>query len=74
MRRLPLIRIGLAFALSPLLIAFIASLFQGGSIWDETGAGASLWYFFFTLPVGFLIILIGLIALIIRRVRTRDIT
>ena len=74
MRRLPLIRIGLAFALSPLLIAFIASLFQGGSIWNETGAGAFLWYFFFTLPVGFLIILIGLIALINRRVRKRGIT
>lgn len=59
MRRLPLIRIGLAFALSPLLIAFIASLFQGGSIGDETGAGAFLWYLFFTLPVGFLITLIG---------------
>jgi hypothetical protein len=35
MRRLPLIRIGLAFALSPLLIAFIASLFQGGSILEQ---------------------------------------
>jgi len=66
-------RIGFAFALSPLLIAFIASLFQRGSILDETGAGAFLWYLLFTLPVGFLITLIGLIALIIRRVRKRDI-
>jgi predicted branched-subunit amino acid permease len=74
MANFPFLRVGLAFALSPLLIAFIASLFQGGSIWDETGAGAFLWYLFFTLPVGFLIILIGLIALIIRRVRKRDIT
>ena len=30
--------------------------------------------YFFALPVGFLIFLIGLIALIIRRVRKRDIT
>ena len=74
MANFPFLRVGLAFALSPLLIAFIASLFQGGSIWDETGAGASLWYFFFTLPIGFLIIFIGLIALIVRRVRKRDIT
>lgn len=74
MAHFPFLRVGLAFAISPLLIAFIASLFQGGSIWDETGAGAFLWYLFFTLPVGFLIFLIGLIALIIRRVRKRDIT
>ena len=74
MANFPFLRVGLAFALSPLLIAFIASLFQGGSIWDETGAGAFLWYFFFTPPVGFLIILIGLIALIIRRVRKRELT
>jgi uncharacterized membrane protein YhaH (DUF805 family) len=72
MKRFPFIRAGLIFAISPILLAFITSLFQGGSMWDEgSGTGGFIWFMFFTLPVGLLIILIGLIALIIRRVRER---
>ena len=73
MKRFPFIRVGLVFAFSPLLLAFITSIFQGGSMWDESsGTGGFIWFMFFTLPVGLLIILIGLIALIIRRVRKRE--
>jgi hypothetical protein len=42
-------------------------------MWDEgSGTGGYICFMFFTLPVGFLIILIGLIALIIRRARKRE--
>ena len=35
MGRFPFIRVGLIFAISPLLLAFVTSIFQGGSMWDE---------------------------------------
>jgi uncharacterized membrane protein YhaH (DUF805 family) len=70
MRRFPFIRAGLIFAISPILIAFITSLFQGGSMWDEgSGTGAYIWLMFLTLPVGSLLVLIGLVMLLVRRAR-----
>ena len=68
MKRVPLIRIGLSIAASPILIAFIASLFQGGSMFNEgTGTGAYLWLLMFTLPIGGIAIVIGVIRIILRR-------
>jgi hypothetical protein len=68
MKRFPFIRAGLIFAISPILLAFITSLFQGGSMWDEgSGTGAYIWLMFLTLPVGSLLILIGLVLQIIRK-------
>jgi uncharacterized membrane protein YhaH (DUF805 family) len=70
MKRFPFIRAGLIFAISPILLAFITSLFQGGSMWDEgSGTGAYIWLMFLTLPVGSLLILIGLVMMIVRRTR-----
>jgi uncharacterized membrane protein YhaH (DUF805 family) len=70
MRRFPFIRAGLIFAISPILLAFITSLFQGGSMWDEgSGKGAYIWLMFLTLPVGSLLILIGLVMMVVRRTR-----
>jgi hypothetical protein len=70
MKRFPFIRVGLIFAFLPLLLAFITSIFQGGSMWDESsGTGGFIWFMFFTLPVGLLLILIGLVMAVIRRVR-----
>jgi hypothetical protein len=70
MKRFPFIRIGLIFALSPILIAFVTSLFQGGSMWDEnSGTGAYIWLMLLTLPVGFLIVVIGLVMAVVRRTR-----
>jgi uncharacterized membrane protein len=70
MKRFPFIRAGLIFAISPILLAFITSLFQGGSMWDEgSGTGAYIWLMFLTLPVGSLLILIGLVIMIVRRTR-----
>ncbi len=68
MKRLPLIRIGISIAASPILIAFIASLFQGGSMFNEgTGTGAYLWLLMLTFPIGGMVIVIGVIRLIIKR-------
>ena len=70
MKRFPFIRAGLLFAISPILLAFITSLFQGGSMWDEgSGTGAYIWLMFLTLPVGFLVVLIGLVMMVVRRTR-----
>jgi uncharacterized membrane protein YhaH (DUF805 family) len=70
MKRFPFIRAGLVFAISPILLAFITSLFQGGSMWNEgTGTGAYIWLMFLTLPVGSLLILIGLVMMVVRRTR-----
>jgi hypothetical protein len=68
--RFPFIRIGLIFAISPILLAFVTSLFQGGSMWDESsGTGTFIWFMFFTLPLGFLLVLIGLVMALLRRRR-----
>jgi len=70
MKRFPFIRTGLIFAISPILFAFITSLFQGGSMWDEgSGTGGYLWFLMMTLPVGFLLIVIGLVMMIVRKLR-----
>jgi uncharacterized membrane protein YhaH (DUF805 family) len=70
MKRFPFIRAGLIFAISPILLAFITSLFQGGSMWDEgSGTGAYIWLMFLTLPVGSLLVLIGLVMMVVRRTR-----
>jgi hypothetical protein len=70
MKRFPFIRIGLIFAFSPILLAFVTSLFQGGSMWDEgNGTGAYIWLMFLTLPIGFLLVVIGLVMAVVRRAR-----
>jgi len=70
MKRFPFIRIGLIFAFSPILLAFVTSLFQGGSMWNESsGTGAYIWLMFLTLPFGFLLVVIGLVMAVVRRTR-----
>jgi len=68
--RFPFIRIGLIFAISPILLAFVTSLFQGGSMWNESsGTGTFIWFMLLTVPVGFLLVLIGLVMALLRRRR-----
>jgi len=68
MKRFPFIRVGLIFAISPILIAFVTSIFQGGSMWDEgSGTGVYLWFLMMTLPVGFVLFVIGLVMMIVRK-------
>jgi len=70
MKRFPFIRAGLIFVISPILLAFVTSLFQGGSMWDEgAGTGGYIWFMFLTLPVGFLLVVIGLVIMVVRRTR-----
>jgi uncharacterized membrane protein YhaH (DUF805 family) len=70
MKRFPFIRTGLLFAVSPIALAFVTSLFQGGSMWNESsGSGGYIWLMFLTLPVGFLLVVIGLVMMVVRRTR-----
>ena len=70
MKKFPFIRAGLIFAISPILLAFLTSLFQGGSMWDEgSGTGGYIWLMFLTMPVGFLLVVIGLVMMLVRRTR-----
>ena len=67
MKRIPFIRVGLIFAISPLLLAFVTSIFQGVSMWDEgSGSGGYIWLMMGTLPVGFVLVVIGLVMKIVR--------
>ena len=70
MKRIRLIPAGLIFAFSPLAMAFVASIFQGGSMWDEgSGTGGYIWFMMLTLPVGFMLVFIGLVLQVVRKVR-----
>jgi hypothetical protein len=63
-----MIRIGLLVTVSPILLAFITSLFQGGSMFDEgEGTGTYLWFLMLSVPFGAVIVLIGIIRLILKR-------
>ena len=70
MKRFPFIRAGLIFAVSPLVLAFVTSIFQGVSMWDEGGGtGTYIWFMMLTMPVGFVMVVIGLVMMIIGRGR-----
>jgi len=67
MKRFPFVRIGLVFAFAPLLIAFVTGLIQGVSMWDEgSGTGAYIWLMIMTLPVGFVLVVIGIVMKFVR--------
>jgi hypothetical protein len=65
----PFIRVGLIFAFSPLFLAFVLSLVNGVSMCDEgSGSGGYIWLMLGTLPVGLVMILIGLGTWIYRKI------
>ena len=67
MKRFPFVRIGLVIAFAPLLIAFVTGLIQGVSMWDEgSGTGAYIWLMIMTLPVGFVLVVIGIVMKFVR--------
>jgi uncharacterized membrane protein len=71
MKRVPLIRIGLFIALLPILLAFITSLINNVSMFDEgSGSGGYLWLLMGTVPIGFLLVVIGLIVMLFKRFRS----
>ena len=68
MKRFPFIRVGLIFGASPLILAFVTSIFQAGSMWDEGGGtGTYIWFMMLTVPVGFVLVVIGLVRALIRK-------
>jgi hypothetical protein len=67
MKRFPFIRVGLAITFAPLLLAFVTSIIQGVSMWDEgSGAGGYIWFMMLTVPVGSVIVVIGLVRGLIK--------
>jgi hypothetical protein len=72
-KRLPLVRIGFLVALSPVIAAFVFSLINGGSMFDESsGGGAYLWFLMASLPIGFVMIVTGLILLVVNKLKPKD--
>ena len=66
-KRTPLIRIGLVIAFLPIVLAFITSLISRSSLFDEgSGTGTYLWLLIITMPVGLLLIVIGLIVRLVK--------
>lgn len=67
MKKIPLARIGVFVAVSPIIAAFLFSLINGGSMFDEgSGGGGYLWFLMASLPIGLLLVIFGLIASVIR--------
>ena len=52
---------------SPVLAAFLSSIFSGGHIFDENSSGAYLWLLFLSIPAGVLFFIIAVIIRVIRR-------
>jgi uncharacterized membrane protein YgdD (TMEM256/DUF423 family) len=66
-----LVGVSLFVAISPVLMAAGSALFTGGHMFDENSSGAYLWGLYATIPVGIVILIIGLLVLGIRAVVKR---
>ena len=65
-------RIGLLVAFSPVMAAFVFSLFNGGSMFDEgSGGGGYLWFLMASLPLGFIFIVTGLIVMVFKQFKPK---
>ena len=72
MKRVPLIRIGLFITLLPILLAFITSLINNVSMFDEGSvSGGYLWLLMGTVPIGFLLVVIGAIVALFKRLKPK---
>jgi cytochrome bd-type quinol oxidase subunit 1 len=70
-KKIPLVRIGLFVAVLPIIAAFLFSLINGGSMFDEgSGGGGYLWFLMASLPLGFFIIVTGLIVNLVKRFKS----
>ena len=70
-KKTPLVRAGLLIAVFPIICAFLFSLFNGGSMFDEgSGGGGYLWLLMISLPIGLLLIVIGLIVSLFKRFKS----
>jgi hypothetical protein len=70
-KKTPLVRAGLLIAVFPIICAFLFSLFNGGSMFDEgSGGGGYLWLLMISVPIGLLLIVIGLIVSVFKRFKS----
>ena len=70
-KKTPLVRVGLLIAVFPIICAFLFSLFNGGSMFDEgSGGGGYLWLLMISVPIGLLLIVIGLIVSLFKRYKS----
>ena len=68
MRKPSLVFIGLFIAVLPIIAAFLSSFFSKGSMFDEgSGGGGYLWFLMASLPIGFLVIIAGLVVKVVKR-------
>ena len=59
-RRSPLVLGGVIFGISPLLFSLVASIFVDNAFNESTALGSTPWLMFLTLPIGFVIVIVGL--------------
>ena len=59
-RRSPLVLGGVIFGISPLLFSLVASIFVEDALNESTALGTVPWLMFLTLPIGFVIVIVGL--------------
>ena len=59
-RRSPLVLGGMIFAISPLLFSLVASMFSDDAFNESTALGATPLLMFLTLPIGVVIVIVGL--------------
>lgn len=66
--RLSLVKLGLIIAFLPIALAFITSLINGTSMFDEgSGSGGYLWLLMGSVPLGVAIFVIAAIVKLIKR-------
>ena len=59
-RRSPLVLGGMIFGISPLLFSLVASIFVDDALNESTALGSTPLLMFLTLPIGFVIVMVGL--------------
>ena len=70
-KKIPLVRAGLLIAVFPIICAFLFSLLNGGSMFDEGSGGSGyLWLLMGTVPIGLLLVVIDLIVALFKRFRS----
>jgi uncharacterized membrane protein YhaH (DUF805 family) len=68
LKRSLLVRAGQFVIVSPIIGAFLYSLLAGGSMFNEsTGGGAFIWGLFITVPIGLILIAIGVTVELTKR-------
>ena len=59
-RRSPLVLGGMILGISPLLFSLVASIFVDNAFNESTALGSTPWLMFLTLPIGFVLVIVGL--------------